>query len=178
MNERALERGIARQREAVASLSARLARAGGTDVARRRQSLANQAGRLDPRLLQRPNADRARRIDDLQRRGLEAVNRLVAEKGRTLATMTKLIGAFSYDNVLKRGFAIVRDGDGEIVRSIKPIRPGDGLTLQLSDGTIVANTVSTDKSAGASAAPAAEKKSIAKKTKPKSPPAVDQGSLF
>lgn len=178
MNERALERGIARQREAVASLSARLARAGDADVARRRQSLANQAERLDPRLLQRPNADRARRIDDLQRRNLEAVNRMVAEKGRALSTMTKLIGAFSYDNVLKRGFAIVRDGDGEIVRSIKPIRPGDGLTLQLSDGSIVANTVSTDKNAVALAAPAAEKKPGARKTKTKSPPAVDQGSLF
>ena len=37
---------------------------------------------------------------------------------------------------LARGFAIVRDGDGHLIRSVTQARPGEAITIQVSDGVL------------------------------------------
>jgi len=39
-------------------------------------------------------------------------------------------------NVLKRGWSITRDGDGNVVRSAADVAPGAALVTQVADGTI------------------------------------------
>jgi len=173
----AVLRLVAAKRESAAMLSTRMARAGAGDVARRRQALENHRARLDLRLLRRPMTERTRRIGDLDRRATKAFIGLVGEKRRGFASLAKLVEAFSYENVLQRGFVILRAGDGAIVRSVAAVAPGDPLNLQLSDGAIDAVAGSISAQAEAPARPrTASKRAPRSKTKSSTP--QGQGSLF
>lgn len=177
MNEQALTRMLVRHREVAATLPARMARAGESDVARRRQKLDGLAARLDPHVLQRPFEQRQRQAEDLGRRGSDAFLRLVSERRRSLTSLSKLIDAFSFENVLQRGFAIVRSGEGEIVRSAAQVSAGNALKVQFSDGVIAARA--GEASLGVSADPGGLPPG--KTTKPKKKAAKvpeGQGSLF
>jgi len=174
MNEKALTRMLVRHREIASTLSARMARAGESDVARRRQKLDNLSARLDPRLLLRPYEEKVRRSEDLGRRGADAFSRLVSDRRKSLASFSKLMDAFSFENVLQRGFAIVRSDEGAIVRSVSQVSAGDGLSLQFGDGLIAARA--GEAFGDASAAVPAPKQKRAKKKVTKT--SEDQGSLF
>ena len=86
-----------------------------------------------------------------------------------LRSAEQLLKAFSYQGVLARGFALVRDGEGHPLRSAAAVSGGARLDIEFSDGRVGAVAD------GARAAqPAA--------AKPKSPPrrggAGGQGNLF
>lgn len=179
MNEKALTRMLVRHREVAATLSARMARAGESDVGRRRQRLDSLAARLDPRLLQRPFDQKRSQTTDLGRRGSEALLRLVSERRRSLASLSKLMDAFSFENVLRRGFAIVRSGEGEILRSAAGVSAGDALNVQFSDGVITAQAGEALPGAPADTGglvPRKSSKPRKKAAKAKAP--EGQGSLF
>lgn len=179
MNEKALARMLVRHREATVTLSARMARAGAGDVGRRRQKLDGQAARLDPRLLQRPYDQKRRQAEDFGRRGSEAFARLVSERRRSLASISKLLDAFSFENVLKRGFAIVRSGEGEILRLAAGVSKGDALNIQFADGSVAAQA--GEPAPGTPAHPAggpAGKTSKPKNKATKARTSEGQGSLF
>jgi exodeoxyribonuclease VII large subunit len=72
--------------------------------------------------------------------------------------------------VLARGFALVSDAEGNLVRSAAAVSAGEGLTLEFADGGV---GVVAGGEAGSGAAPAVRKR------RPKPPP--DEGgqqSLF
>jgi exodeoxyribonuclease VII large subunit len=43
---------------------------------------------------------------------------------------------------LARGFAIVRDAEGRLIRSVAQARPGTAITIQLGDGAFGAQVTS------------------------------------
>lgn len=47
-----------------------------------------------------------------------------------------MLGSLSYQSVLRRGFALVRDERGAAVRSIERIAPGMRLEVELADGRV------------------------------------------
>jgi exodeoxyribonuclease VII large subunit len=47
-----------------------------------------------------------------------------------------MLASLSYQSVLKRGFAILRDETGAMVRSAAAVAPGSRLDIELSDGHI------------------------------------------
>jgi exodeoxyribonuclease VII large subunit len=51
---------------------------------------------------------------------------------------TQLLTAFSYREVLKRGFALVRDGDGLPLRSVAAVSSGMRLDIEFADGRVAA----------------------------------------
>jgi exodeoxyribonuclease VII large subunit len=57
-----------------------------------------------------------------------------------LTIQTELLRALDYNNVLGRGFAIVRSGD-EILDSIERAKPGDMVNIELKDGKLDAKIV-------------------------------------
>jgi exodeoxyribonuclease VII large subunit len=82
-----------------------------------------------------------------QHRGLERVAnglnpRLLAEmvtrKRTTLDHLGQMLDSYSYEKVLERGFALVRDGEGKPVLTAASVGGGDALTLQFRDGTVEA----------------------------------------
>ncbi len=63
----------------------------------------------------------------------------VATRKRTLLEhLGQLLDSYSYEKVLERGFALVRDAAGKPVLSAASVAAGDALTLQFRDGTIEA----------------------------------------
>lgn len=54
---------------------------------------------------------------------------------------SKLLAALSYQSVLKRGYALVRDEAGRTVRTVSQAPPGARLSIEVSDGTFTAETL-------------------------------------
>jgi exodeoxyribonuclease VII large subunit len=65
-----------------------------------------------------------------------AFGRLIEQRRDRLDTLGKLLDSYSYKNVLDRGFALVTDSEGRIVRSKDAVGPGDPLTIEVSDGQV------------------------------------------
>jgi len=82
-----------------------------------------------------------------QHRGFERVSAglaprllgdLVQRKQTALGHLGQLLDSYSYEKVLERGFALVRDADGKPVLSAASVNGGDALTLQFRDGAVEA----------------------------------------
>ena len=55
---------------------------------------------------------------------------------RQLEQRRELLQALSPQRLLQRGFALVRDADGRLLRSVSRVQSGEGLQLELADGRI------------------------------------------
>ncbi len=98
-----------------------------------RQRFDLAAARLRPDALVR---DISRKNDNLQNAGREAVRSMTRymQKSRDqLASAGKLLGAYSYQGVLERGYALVSDADGKVVRKGGLLKSGQAVHLTFSD---------------------------------------------
>ena len=109
---------LTKRADALGDKSRRLERAmenrmirGREQIARRRETLATWHGRLAP-----------------------AFARLLVQRRERLATLEKLRASLGYENVLARGFALVRDEHDAPVRSAAAVTPGQRLSIQFADG--------------------------------------------
>ena len=73
----------------------------------------------------------AQRLDPAMRRGLE-------RRSERLDGLGKLLLTLGYKSVLARGFAIVKDHQGELIRSSQFLRAGDALSIEFADGEVPA----------------------------------------
>ncbi|MFK7940672.1 MAG: exodeoxyribonuclease VII large subunit [Roseovarius sp.] len=160
---RILTEPLRRNRDRLDSIGTRLGLLG---YARERQRLEGLTARLNLRALQ---ADLARQRTEYQRRA----QRLSDAGGRQVQAFTDQVGnldrvlqTVGYEATLKRGFAVVRDGD-KVVSSTKLAEKAEALEIQFADGRL---TVGAGAGAGASHPKATRKK-------PASPP-PEQGDLF
>ena len=64
--------------------------------------------------------------------------RLIAERRRDLGQALALLQALSPQHLLERGFSLVRDGQGRLLRSVGGLTAGQELRLELADGTVTA----------------------------------------
>ncbi len=88
--------------------------------------------------------------------GLLALSVERAENRLTQAM--EALKAYSPYGVLQRGYAIVTDSDGHVIRSVKQVKTGDNLTLRVFDGTIQTEVHSTKKSSLKKRSSSAKKK--------------------
>lgn len=111
--------------------------------------------------------------------GRERLHRLAQRAGRSIDIELKrqterleargqLLGSFSHKGVLQRGFALVRDESGKMVRSAAAVSAGTGIEIEFADGMLPATT-----NEGSEPKAAAKIKSVGKK-----PGGGSQGSLF
>src|SRR5690606_477885 len=75
----------------------------------------------------------------------------------------RLLESVSYQSVLQRGFALVRDADGQPVKLAAALRPGDEIGIEFADGRVAAITASNE---------------AQRPRKPAPKPTGGQGSLF
>ncbi|MEJ1936051.1 exodeoxyribonuclease VII large subunit [Nostoc sp. NIES-2111] len=92
-----------------------------------------------------------------------AVRALLRRRQERLAAQSQLLVSYSYEGVLRRGFALVRGPDGAPVRVAAEVAAGMALDIQFADGHVRAVA-----GEGARPRPSA---------KPKTAP-EGQGSLF
>ncbi|MBQ7566316.1 MAG: exodeoxyribonuclease VII large subunit [Oscillospiraceae bacterium] len=110
------------------------------------QTLKTDRQKLDAirekRVLQSPEnylADRRQYLDTLQKYLAAAGGSFVAEKRKEFVRLTAALDAMSPLKVLGRGYSVVKDTSGNVLRSVKTLSTGDMLHLEMSDG--IAHTI-------------------------------------
>ncbi|MEO6012145.1 MAG: exodeoxyribonuclease VII large subunit [Devosia sp.] len=121
------------------------------------------AARLSPNALRADLRHARAQLAPTSERLQPAYRRILTRQSDRLASLGQLLDSLSYKGVLDRGFALVTDDEGHIVRSKDAVRPGQSLNVEVSNGSFGATV---------SGAPAQRKK-------PR-PPRPDNGqtSLF
>jgi exodeoxyribonuclease VII large subunit len=156
---------LAQPRQCLDSLSERLPRALRANAQLHHTQFSRIAGRLAPQLLRNQVERRRERYDNLNRRLSASVlanaqahrariarnrDRLAAcgnASRRAMLTLLdrhsarleradRLLLAFSYREVLKRGFALIRDGEGHPLRAAENVSRGMHLSIEFSDGRV------------------------------------------
>jgi exodeoxyribonuclease VII large subunit len=61
---------------------------------------------------------------------------MLARLSERLEGLGQLLDSLSYERVLARGFALVRDGAGLPVLAAASVRPGAALVIQFADGDV------------------------------------------
>ncbi len=150
------------------TLASRLGAGLSQAAAKKRIAFARSASRLRPEPLV-SDARRARKaLTDTARRARPALDRILNAKRQAFASEEKLLETLSYQATLKRGYAIVRDANGKVLRSVKQIADQSEIGLTLADGQI-------------DVSPADQATKLPKPKAPKPAPkkdGSDQGSLF
>ncbi len=141
----AFSKGLPRRTEIIAlprqrfdGVAGRLGRALRTNAHAHRVALSRAGSRLRPHLLR--NTASARR-DQLARLGRSAgqafVGRIASARYR-LDAKGQLLVSVGYHNVLARGFTLVRDQEGRMLRRATEISPGETLDIEFADGHVPA----------------------------------------
>ncbi|MCA1297676.1 exodeoxyribonuclease VII large subunit [Stappia indica] len=151
---------------------ARRALATGTD--HRRHALTAASRGLTPDRLARTLALSRERLGGLAARAERAHGQRLATDRARLNGTAKLLDSLSYKNVLARGYALVRDADGQPVRSAKTVAAGSALSVEFGDASrLDVMAMSGD---GKSPPPRKAKPARAKASAKSAP--KGQGSLF
>jgi len=164
-----LLRGIAESRRAADRDLSRAFAALRRATKLRRTHFDRYAGRISVDPILRRHKTQATSFASLARRVDQALARQIERKRARLIQADRLLSTLKLSDtaILERGYALVTDAGGRVIRRAAEIAPGDGLTLSFADGAASAVATGGD----GSARPARQKSE-----KPK--PAGNQGSLF
>jgi len=99
-------------------------------------TLARIAPRLSPRVLERETRELRTRLDYAARRLDPAIARIIENRSQRLGGLDKLMASLSYENVLARGYAVIRRSDGAVVSAKAGLNPGDMVDIQFGDGDV------------------------------------------
>jgi exodeoxyribonuclease VII large subunit len=99
-----------------------------------RQKLNAASARLRPDALIRSQGQYKEQLDVVAKSGGRSMSRILERRNDQLSRAASLLEAFSYQGVLARGYALVTDADGQVVRSRKAVSGGDAVTLTFTDG--------------------------------------------
>ena len=152
----------------------------GRFAALRRARLERLSGRLTPMTVLNRLERAVERLQSLDLRARQIFSAGIAARRRHLGAQEQMLASLSYQSVLRRGFALVRDEAGRAVRTIGAALPGAHLTIEVSDGQIGATvdpgTVAARADDRGAAQPARPQALAVPRAGRK--PGSDQGSLF
>ncbi len=204
---RAAARGLPRPHDLVAlprqrfdSVQRRLGRALTANTSAHAQRLTKIAPRLQVRLLRQRVEIAEKRVHLVWHRGANALGRLTSGRRMRLERVSgrlsprlvlnrldrwrallqaqgNMLGSLSYQSVLRRGFAVVRDADGRAVRQAQGIAAGVQLQVEFADGRV---EVQTSGDGGPVRPTPPTQKAVSSRSAPKKtqPGGGSQGSLF
>ena len=96
--------------------------------------------------LRGPTAYLERKVKDLRllkNRMISAQERMISASNARFVSCVAKLDAMSPLKVLSRGYAMAQTGNGELLRSIHQVNPGDSILVNISDGTITASVLNT-----------------------------------
>ena len=163
---------VVREKQAkLETLSGRLHAGLSKAASNKRIAFARTASRLRPEPLV-VDTQRARKaLGDTSRRARPALNRIFNMKQQAFASQEKLLETLSYQATLNRGYAIVRNAEGRVLRSVEHVVQETEVDLTLADGEVALTPASSAKPVESPSK--AQPKSRSKQRSPD-----DQGSLF
>jgi exodeoxyribonuclease VII large subunit len=127
---------LADPRQRLDTLAKRLPRALHANAQLHRTHLTRAAARLTPRLLKLWLARSSEIVITLAKRSELAQKNYLQRRCDRVRSAEQLLKAFSYQGVLARGFALVRDGDGHPLRSAAAVTGRMHLDIEFSDGRV------------------------------------------
>ncbi|MGB0905997.1 MAG: exodeoxyribonuclease VII large subunit [Maricaulaceae bacterium] len=98
------------------------------------QRLHNISMRLRPTTIQHKHSHLETALSGLSRRANTQMKTQLEGRQARLERAGKLLTAYSYQGVLERGFAIVQDADGGVVKTGAELSSGQGVELVFADG--------------------------------------------
>ena len=111
-------------------------------IERRRERYDGLNRRLKTGLIANAQAHRVRlaryrdRVTACRDRARRAVATLISQHKARVERAERLLAAYSYREVLKRGFALVRDGEGRPLRTAAAVASGMKLDIEFADGRV------------------------------------------
>jgi exodeoxyribonuclease VII large subunit len=132
----ALDDLLAIPRQRLDACSGRLPRALRANAQIHHTHLTRVASRLSRRLLKLRLARSSEIVVTLEQRGKLARENYLQRRWDRVRSAEQLLKAFSYQGVLERGFALVRDGEGRPLRSAAAVDAGMRLDIEFSDGRV------------------------------------------
>jgi exodeoxyribonuclease VII large subunit len=166
---------IVRDTERVRGIAGRGARAAEVFAERRAERLKTLAARLQVALRANRDAHRVRVVRDRERvaalieRAGRALDALFDRRIAALERAGQVLAALSYQGVLARGFALVRDTASRPLRSVAAVSPGMGLDIEFADGHVGAVAETRHARAAAATPPRPRRRRSG---------SPDQGNLF
>jgi exodeoxyribonuclease VII large subunit len=123
---------IAHERLKLRNLQSRLAHATGTPLAQARFALTHLQTRLSARM---PNTLHSRqRTTDHARRLTACAMTQIAQRRQMLAALANQLELLNPQRTLERGYAIVVDSKGKVIRAPKDLRPREIVSVRLAEG--------------------------------------------
>jgi len=144
LSRKLLDNRLRTERERLVNFGSRARRCTEVHQERQRQRLEALGARLGAAKNANFAAHRQRIVRDRERiaalfeRGSLGLARLIERRFAALERADRLLGAFSYQSVLARGFALVRDPAGAPLRSAAMVSPGQALDIEFADGRVAA----------------------------------------
>jgi exodeoxyribonuclease VII large subunit len=126
--------GLPRQR--FDHVSARLGLALQANAKAHRNMLERMRLRLAPNLITRRMTNARERIVGLDRSRRRAIEARLGRDRISLGNQRKLLTSFGYQNVLARGFTLVRDEAGRMLRRAVDVTTGQALDIEFADGHV------------------------------------------
>ncbi len=127
---------LADPRQRLDTCAARLPRALHANAQLHRTHLTRAAARLTPRLLKLRLARSSEIVVAFAKRGKLARGNYLQRRWDRVRSAEQLLKAFSYQGVLARGFALVRDGGGHPLRSAAAVTSRMRMEIEFSDGRV------------------------------------------
>ena len=103
-----------------------------------RLTLVQRTAALDPQRLADRIAQHRDRLDDRAARLSGPAKSILSQSREKLRALARTLTAVSHHTTLARGYAVVRDGDGQVRASAAGITAGTILDLQFQDGHVTA----------------------------------------
>ena len=142
-----------------------------------RQRFLAQVQRFKPLMVMRRIRLGKERLADVGGRQNRAfATRVQVQRGQ-LERFGQLLATLSYQSVLARGFALVRNGDGQMVRAVGRLQVGDQLEVEFVDGRVGVDVSSLEGTA-VKTGKKPKNKPTKNKVKKSSADEGGQGSLF
>lgn len=169
---------LARLEERLAAFSSRNRDGLARLAARQRARHEGAAGRLRPSSLSNRIGHGREHLTVVRARAGQAIGQYLQRTRDRLEARSGLLAALSYQGVLARGFAVIRNGNGETMRSASHVSAGDLMGIEFRDGEVRAQALEN----GRTAERESMKPSVT--TRPKRPKAPGhgeggpQGTLF
>ena len=127
---------LALPRQRLDEAAGRLGRGLIANARAKRVAFATVSGRLQPGRLALSMKASAERVEALSGRLFRAQATTAERRRDRLERLSRLLETLSHQATLERGFALVRDATGALVRSAKGHQAGDALEVEFADGRL------------------------------------------
>lgn len=109
-------------------------------VLAQRTNFMRTVNRLDPTSIKRKNLERGEKLTGLLKRADRAMFQRTERQRMRLNQTVKLLGSLSYQSVLARGYAVIKDKGGKLLTGAQEARSTGALHIIFADGTVEAQT--------------------------------------